>query len=665
MAVIDIPKSVLNSLPDSVNVSSEDIYHPAFGRNAAYTEKVSTPSLEGLTPVTNTIQFGRSQVPVVTGYKKEITWEGMPTSDAGNYPIPTFYANYDAQGNFKNIMPDKGYQINQDVLIQPEYDKSGKIVATNEMSAHGNEGGIGSFFAGALKDFGPMILAGIGANLFTGANLLGDAAGAAGGAAGGASAADIAASNALAQANLTAGDLSSYGGVLGGGSTALTGGSLTNLAGTSLADLAGGAGTEAGTSLTDLANAGTETGASSGTGLKATTGSGLNLVNETGGGLGINATAGNGLDLAASTGGGLGLTAGLAGAGAIGGGLGSDLAAINTGVNTGLTTGINTGINTGVTTGGNGGVTTGGNGGVTTGGNGGVTTDGGGGGVTTGGGGGGTSLTDLLRSITSLTGLTPAQIAALLSGAGNVAGGVLGANAAKDAAKIQADAALKAAQMQQDMFNTVNAQGAPYRGAGYGALNQIRSMLPGQYTQYDENGKPIGTATGSGYLTQQFGPEQFAQGIDPGYAFRLQQGQMANQRASNLAGGLIGGNALQGLQDYTQGMASQEYNNAFNRFQTQRGNIYNTLAGIAGIGQTAQGQANTLAQNNATAQGQLGVGAAAATAAGRMGQAAGYGGALTNAANNYLLSQLLKQNQGAAGSDVSGSRFMDAYNAIG
>jgi hypothetical protein len=140
---------------------------------------------------------------------------------------------------------------------------------------------------------------------------------------------------------------------------------------------------------------------------------------------------------------------------------------------------------------------------------------------------------------------------------------------------------------------------------------------------------------------------------------------MANQRASNLAGGLIGGNAIKGMQDYTQGMASQEYNNAFNRFQTQRGNIYNTLAGIAGIGQTAQGQANTLAQNNATAQGQLGVGAAAAQAAGRMGQAAGYGGALTGAGNAYLLSQLLNQNQGAAGSNVSGGNFMNAYNAIG
>ena len=258
-----------------------------------------------------------------------------------------------------------------------------------------------------------------------------------------------------------------------------------------------------------------------------------------------------------------------------------------------------------------------------------------------GGAGAGSFLSNLLPK-------TPAELAALASGLGSVASGVIGASAAEKAAQTQADAAVKAAQIQQEMFNTINAQGAPYRASGYNALNQIGSMLPGQYSKYDASGKLIGTDTGTGYFTQQYGPEQFQKDIDPGYAFRLQQGQMANQRASNLAGGLIGGNALRGMQDYTQGMASQEYGNAFNRFQTQRSNIYNTLAGIAGIGQTAQGQTNTLAQNNATAQGQLGVGAAAAQAAGQIGQAAGYGGAATGAGNAYLLAQLLKQNQGVA-----------------
>jgi len=267
-------------------------------------------------------------------------------------------------------------------------------------------------------------------------------------------------------------------------------------------------------------------------------------------------------------------------------------------------------------------------------------------------------------SLASLLPTTSAGLAALGSGAGSAISGLLGANAATNAAQIQADAAKAASANQLAMFNTLNTQQAPYRAQGYNALNQIGSMLPGQSIQYDAAGNPVGTITGTGYLTQQYGPQDFAAGIDPGYMFRLQQGQMANQRASNLAGGLIGGNALKGMQDYTQGMASQEYQNAFNRFQTQRGNIYNTLAGIAGIGQTAQGQANQMGQNVATAQGQLGVGSAAAQAAGQIGQANALGNAAGGIGNAYMLSQLLGQNQGAAG-NVSGSNFMNAYNALG
>ena len=81
----------------------------------------------------------------------------------------------------------------------------------------------------------------------------------------------------------------------------------------------------------------------------ASTGTGLTLG---GGGLGLTGTIGTGLDLAATTGGGLGLTAGSAGAGAIGAGLGTTLAAINTGIGAGGgTTGLTLG-DAGLTTGG-------------------------------------------------------------------------------------------------------------------------------------------------------------------------------------------------------------------------------------------------------------------------------------------------------------------------
>ena len=96
-------------------------------------------------------------------------------------------------------------------------------------------------------------------------------------------------------------------------------------------------------------------------------------------------------------------------------------------------------------------------------------------------------------------------------------------------------------------------------------------------------------------------------------------------------------------------MAQTNYQNAFNNYQAQRQNIYNTLAGIAGIGQTAQTQTGNLASNAATTQGQLGVGGAAAQAAGTTGVASALTGGATGVANNLLLASLLGQNQSAAG----------------
>ena len=227
--------------------------------------------------------------------------------------------------------------------------------------------------------------------------------------------------------------------------------------------------------------------------------------------------------------------------------------------------------------------------------------------------------------------------------------GLLGANASNKAAQIQSNAANNASQLTANMFNIQNQQQQPYRTSGYGALNQINSMLPGQYVQYDASGNPMGVGTGSDYLTHQFNAQDLNANMSPGYAFQLQQGQQANLNAANALGGRVGGNTLQGLQNYTQGLATTGYQNAFNNYQSQRQNIYNTLAGIAGIGQTSQQQTGNLAQNTAQTQAQLGVGSAAAQAAGQTGVASALSGGATGVANNLLLASLLGQNQSAAG----------------
>ena len=234
----------------------------------------------------------------------------------------------------------------------------------------------------------------------------------------------------------------------------------------------------------------------------------------------------------------------------------------------------------------------------------------------------------------------PWIVPAAIMGGSSILGGLIGSKGAEKGAQTQADAMRESARLQKEMFDIQNAQQKPYREAGYSALSDISNMKP--------------------YLTQQFGPEQFAQGVDPGYAFRLAQGQRALQAQQNLGGGLLGGNALAAMQDYTQGQASQEYGNAFNRFQTQRGNIYNTLAGIAGLGQTSLNQTGQQSVQAGQNIGSNIAGAGSAIGAGQVASANALASGLQGAGNAYMLSNILGQRNPLA----SGSNFMTTYNTM-
>ena len=223
---------------------------------------------------------------------------------------------------------------------------------------------------------------------------------------------------------------------------------------------------------------------------------------------------------------------------------------------------------------------------------------------------------------------------------GSAAIGAYGANSAADT---QAQATQAGQAQQLAMFNTQNAQNAPFRGAGYNALNTIGTMLPGQYQQYDQQGNPTSMGTGTGYLTQQFTNQDLNSNLAPNYAFQLSQGQQNLRNQQNASGGLIGGNALQDMQDYTQNFAGNAYENAFNNFQGQRTNIYNTLAGISGLGQTANQTTANLSSNTANAISSLGVGAANANAAGTIGTANAFSGGLNTLGNMAYVNSLLAQ----------------------
>jgi hypothetical protein len=214
-------------------------------------------------------------------------------------------------------------------------------------------------------------------------------------------------------------------------------------------------------------------------------------------------------------------------------------------------------------------------------------------------------------------------VAAAVIGSSLVSG-YMGSKAAKSAAQTTADATVQAALIQQEMYEQGREDLEPYRELGYATLKDIEKLKP--------------------MLTAQFGQDQLAQYLDPSMEFRRRLGEQSTSRLANVGGGAISGNTLRALEEFGQGLASTEYGNAFNRFQTERGNIYNTLANIAGMGQgavnTGVGLGTTTAQNLGT----LGVGGAQAQAAGTVGAANAWQNAMQGPSNYLQLSALMGKN---------------------
>lgn len=98
-----------------------------------------------------------------------------------------------------------------------------------------------------------------------------------------------------------------------------------------------------------------------------------------------------------------------------------------------------------------------------------------------------------------------------------------------------------------------------------------------------------------GSLLQPFSAESFQ--TDPGYQFRQTEGQKAIERRLAAQGKTFSPEAAKALADYNQGLAAQEYGQAYNRYNIDQSNIYNRLAGLMGAGQQQAGQLDVLGQN--------------------------------------------------------------------
>jgi hypothetical protein len=158
----------------------------------------------------------------------------------------------------------------------------------------------------------------------------------------------------------------------------------------------------------------------------------------------------------------------------------------------------------------------------------------------------------------------------------------------------------------------------------------------------DQSGSYFGDQADPGYgsFTKPFDAEEFYKYQDPGYWFRLQQGEQGVRNAAAAGSGALSGAALKDLLGYNQDMASTEYGNAFNRYQTTQGNIFSRLMGIAGLGQNAAagvGNQGTALAGNA---GQFLSNAGTATGSGIVGGANAITGGATNA---WLWNQMNQQ----------------------
>lgn len=235
-----------------------------------------------------------------------------------------------------------------------------------------------------------------------------------------------------------------------------------------------------------------------------------------------------------------------------------------------------------------------------------------------------------------------------------VGGAVIGGIASNSAADTQADAANHASDVSQAQFEQNRTDMAPWRAAGETALGQMTT----------------GTADG-GEFNRDFSLADFQK--DPGYQFRMDQGQSALERSAAARGGLMNGGTLKALDRYGQDYASGEYNNAYNRFNNDRTQRFNRLASIAGTGQTATRDVANQGTALATQLGNNTMQAANARASGYVGGANAVSSGLQSLGNWYQQNQMQQQplwyNNGSASASrgaTSGSvQLSDGSTFIG
>lgn len=240
-----------------------------------------------------------------------------------------------------------------------------------------------------------------------------------------------------------------------------------------------------------------------------------------------------------------------------------------------------------------------------------------------------------------------------------VGGAYIASKASKSAAGTQAAASAAATDAQREIFERQVELQEPFREAGLAGQNRLLQLLgisnkpkelgagasAEEKAQYAKDLADYNALVGSKdygkYASAEFTPAQFQ--VDPGYAFRMSEGMKGLERSAAARGGLLSGAALKGIQRYGQDLASQEYQNAFNRYQTARTNTLNPFASLAGV---AQSSSNTLSNAAGQFGQQIGsniIGAGNAAAAGQVGSANAIASGVGQGINFYQNQQFMNR----------------------
>jgi len=200
-----------------------------------------------------------------------------------------------------------------------------------------------------------------------------------------------------------------------------------------------------------------------------------------------------------------------------------------------------------------------------------------------------------------------------------VAGAVASAEAQKSAAGKAAKAAAQAKSEANKRLDDANEQSQawldPYANAGISAQDQLLYRMG--------LGSPGGGDLNNPYTLEQYKQDPgytpmvndlYSLQQTPGYQFELQQGQQALDNSAAARGSFLSGKQLKATQEYSQGVASTKYHQAweraqnayqaaFNRNLQNRTTAYDMLSGVANRGFNA---ADSKARYNTSSASQTG-----------------------------------------------------------